>query len=125
MSPQPPCVRVRAEAGRRPSRPPPPAKGHGVLGGRAAAEAGAARRSRQNQSGCRSRSASARWTTNNFAPSRSPPRLPTTRLRRTALDPAKERAALVVVDWAPVVGIDQRQVPQLAALVEIGHTRGR
>ena len=54
----------------------------------------------------RARSASARWITCS--------------LRRRIVE---RGAALVPVDRAAVVGVDQRQAEQLVALVDVGHAR--
>ncbi len=43
---------------------------------------------------------------------------------RTVVDRAFERARALEVDGPPVVGIDEAEIPQLGALVQVGHAGG-
>ena len=78
---------------------------------------------RRTASGRRARSARAsRMSSSLGAPlSRSPAQASAGGLTRAAVE---QRAAQLVVDRAAVVGVDEAEVPQLGALVDVGHAGG-
>ena len=43
---------------------------------------------------------------------------------RVGVEAIEHRPAPLIIDRAPVVGVDQAEVPQLGALVDVGHARG-